>query len=105
MYQYIYDITRYGNVQTTIETSYPLTQKREIMNFYKRVITAADRERIIAAYNMQGFFDGFDYIKDNLIERDPQKEQCQYWELMGDCQFYEGLSEISENRFSVLLGS
>lgn len=105
MYLYTYSITRYGGVESTIETPSSLTHKREIIAFYKREITAADRALIIEAYNIQGFLDGFDYIKNNLIEREPHRGPCKYAELMGGSRFCEELGKIGDNHFSVLLGS
>lgn len=105
MHRYTYSITRYGDVETTIETANLLVDEKAIMAFYEEVITSDDRERILAAYNQEDFFDGFDYIKENLAERDIDLPPCKYSELMGDCRFYEGLETIDENHFRVLLGS
>jgi len=105
MYRYTYPITRFNDVETTIQTDTPLIGKKAVMAFYNQVINPEDRERILAAYNTDGFFDGFDYIKSNLVERDPTLPPCKYYELMGDCQWYEGLGTISENHFTVHLGS
>lgn len=105
MFHYTYPITRYGDVETTIESDTRLTNKKQVMSFYKRAVTPQDRENILAAYHTPGFFDGFDYIKDNLVDRTSDRGPCEYWELMGDCQFYEGLTLIGDNHYNVDLGS
>lgn len=105
MYKYVYDITRYGELQTTTTSVNHLTGKKEIMAFYNREVTVEDKQRIIAGFEKGTIFDTFDYIKDNLINRDPKLPNCTYKELMGDCQFYEGLEEIGDNTFLISLGS
>lgn len=105
MYKYVYYITRYSQVATTIESETPLTTKKQVMAFYQREINESDMARIIKAYNKEGFSDGFDYIRDNIINRDPELGPCKYHEIMGDCQFYEGLVEIKDRVYEVCLGS
>lgn len=99
MYKYTYDITRDGDVTTTIETDHPLTTGQQIMTFYDRGISSEDRNKIISAYNGEGFLDFYDYIKNSLIGH----STCIYRDLMGDCLSYGGLRKVGENHYEVIL--
>lgn len=105
VYKYTYPITRYSEVTTVIQKATHSEAEDDVMEFYQRDITDEDRERILSVYHTGGLDDVFEYIKDNLVERDPFRHPCKYFELMGDCQFYEGLDTIEENHYRVCLGS
>jgi hypothetical protein len=105
MYKYIYPITRTSDVETTVESEIPLTTEKQVMAFYQREINAGDLTNILSAYNSPGFFDDFDYIRDNIINRSPIRGACRYCEIMGDLRFYERLTEIEYRVYYVCLGS
>lgn len=101
MYKYIYPITRYGELETVIGKDHLLQTEEEIMNFYDQKISKADCERIRKAYQQDEICDTFDYVSDNINRLD----ECLYKDLMGDCNFYEGVNEIYDNNYHVELGS
>lgn len=105
MYSYTYSITRHCELHTTISSATPLTKKSQIMAFYDGVITSEDRARIITAFNDGELADVFNYILNGLVNRDPTLPECKYYEIMGDCQFYEGLEDMGNNSYEVYLGS
>ena len=105
MFSFIYPITRYGELETTITSDKILTKEKEVMAFYETRISPTDIIRITTAYNAGEISDTFDYIKDNLINRPLHKSPCTYREIMGDCQFYEGLNKIAPSQWTVSLGS
>jgi len=75
------------------------------MDFYDREISDADMEMILEEFNEGRVADILGYIRDNIVNRDPSLPPCEYHEIMGDCQWFEGLSAISDTVFSVDLGS
>lgn len=105
MYFYTYPITRHGELETKVARETFTDKKKDVMAFYQQEISDEDRERILIGYEDGTVADIFGYIKDNLIDRDEEDEPCKYWELMGDCRFYEGLENLGDGCFSVLLGS
>lgn len=109
MYHYIYNITRYGEITTTITRDTFTDDETEIMSFYDQEITIEDRNRIIESYNKGDLNDRFDYILDNLINRKPNCGPCTYKELMGDCKRLRRvvpiISSTNPNHYVVLLES
>lgn len=105
VYTYVYPVTRYSELTARIQTSVKRTSKQEVMAFYKQQITPEDEARIRLAYRNGELSDTFRYIRDNLVDRDVTRKPCTYKELMGDCQFYEGLDKIGDKTFYVCLGS
>lgn len=102
---YEYDITRYGEISVTVERNEYTENEKDIMAFYNTEITAAHKQLIIEGFNNEEIADTFNYIKDNLIDRPSSKPPCTYKELMGDCQFFEGISKESNGHYGVILGS
>jgi hypothetical protein len=105
MYHYLYPITRYSDVTSTFTTDVPLVTESDVMAFYQREISPSDERSIISFYQSPSFSDPFNYIRDNLIHRNQALGKCKYFELMGDCQFYEGLDDQGNNTYAVMLGS
>jgi len=106
MYTYIYPITRFGELETTIVRNTKLSDTEDdVMSFYDDDISQKDLERIIKAYNSGRIQDIFNYIKTNIIERNPRYGNCTYSEIMGGCHHYEGMTKIGENTFKICLGS
>lgn len=68
-YIYVYNITRYGELQTEVEYDEMLVDEKEIMKFYYRIVTEEDRKRILEAYKKGEVSDVFGYIENNLIEK------------------------------------
>lgn len=105
MISYTYPITRYGELETTIKLNCFTEKKRDVMKFYERDVTNEDIKRILKGYHDGQIVDVFNYIRDNLVLRDPSLHQCKYFELMGDCRFYEGITKIDSDHYYVDLGS
>lgn len=105
MYTYIYPITRYSELTSRVQRQIFTNKEHEIMQFYDTYISDSDMTLIINAYKQGNIQDNFDYIKNNIIERDPCKDKCKYYEIMGDLQFYEGLENLGFNTYDVQLGS
>lgn len=105
MYTYIYKITRHGELTSVVTSNVFSDKEKDVMNFYKREISEEDKRQIIEAYNAGKLGDTFEYIKDNLVERDSTRSPCRYKELMGARDFFEGLEETEPNTFYVCLGS
>ncbi|CAH6419751.1 Hypothetical protein HVR_LOCUS828 [uncultured virus] len=94
MPSYIYPITRYSELTTTIVLDTFTDKRKEVMAFYQRDVTSEDYKRI--NYCNGEISDAFQYVKDNLLLRDPVRGPCKYYELMKVGLRYEGLTDVTD---------
>jgi hypothetical protein len=124
----IYPITRYSELKSEVQFDLSSDRDRikfaDPMHFYQDPLTEDEQNRILQAYTNGEIDDTWGYVKDYLIDRDldPREEFARRFNekfgsivpnvtgvirrsLMGDCQFYEGICRVGENRYEIMLGS
>lgn len=101
---YVYPISRYGALETEVEAPYS-EEESDVMAFYQKEIPADIQKLILEEHYANPEDDGWGYIKEGIIERDPSAGPVCFWEIMGDLKYYEGLEKLGENKYYVVLGS
>ncbi len=105
-----YQITRDGELYSDVEYEYIDPEQAlvfEPMKYYQEKFTEEERNIILTGYQKKEIDDTFGYIKRAFLTKSGKvsKKMPKRKQIMGDCQFYEGLRKIDKNYYEVLLGS